>query len=172
MIPLPPLSIRDYIIVGLAALVLLLTLNTYLDLHIGPVGFEGWKPKAERMERERDQCHEAGEQNTKAQQAQKAAYEARYKDLAHDADEQVERAQSDALAATERYIADHRVRPNQSGVSAPVAATDDSGSGVSESLPAGIVMGEADVRACAALYPYAVEAHNWAVGLSDNPAHP
>jgi hypothetical protein len=159
-------SIRDYIIAGLAALCLLLTLNTYLDFHIGPVGWEGWKPKAERFERERDACHTASDQNAAAQKAQKAAYEAKYKEMAHEADEQVERAQADALAATDRYIAAHRVQRNQGGVSAPVATASDSGSVVPETVPAGIVMGEADVRACAALYPYAVEAHNWAVSLS------
>jgi hypothetical protein len=169
MIPLPPLSLKDYIIAGLAALVVLLTLNTYLDIHIGPVGFEGWRPKAERMERERDSCITAGEQNTKAQQAQKAAYEARYKDLAHDADEQVERAQSDALAATERYIADHRVRPNQGGVSAAIAASDDSGteSGVGPgSAPELVAVNEDDIRICTTNTVRLEAAREWAKGLA------
>lgn len=55
MIPLPA-SIKDYMLAGLAALVVLLALNTWLDLHIGPVGFEGWKPKAQRHELETKQC--------------------------------------------------------------------------------------------------------------------
>lgn len=56
MIPLPALGLKDWIIAGLATLCLLLTLNTYLDFHIGPVGFEGWKPKAERFEAEAKAC--------------------------------------------------------------------------------------------------------------------
>lgn len=50
MIAIPQLSLKDWIIAGLAVLVLLLTLNTYLSISIGPVGFEGWKPKAQRVE--------------------------------------------------------------------------------------------------------------------------
>ncbi len=107
-------------------------------------------------------------------EGQKAAYEARYKDLAHDADKQVEQAQSEALAATDAFIERNRVRGG--GVSAPVAAASDSSTGVPESVPAGIIVGEADVRACSALYPYAVAARAWALDVANasgnNPAHP
>jgi hypothetical protein len=175
VIPIPPLGLKDYVIAGLAALCLLLTLNTYLDIHIGPVGFEGWKPKAERMERERDACHTASDQNTAAQKAQKAAYEARYKDLAHDADKQVERAQSDALAATDRYIAAHRVRRDESGVSAPVAAASDSGAGSSDGAspaPELVAVGEEDIRICTTNTIRLEAVRDWALSLSHDPAHP
>lgn len=163
-------GVKDYIIAGLAALCVLLALNTYLDFHIGPIGFEGWKPKAERFERERDSCITAGEANTAAQKAQKAAYEAKYKELAHEADEQVERAQVDAAASAERYIAANRVRRNQGGVSTAPAAPGDSGSGGSYSAsgsPELVAVSESDIRICTTNTIRLEAARQWGLSLTD-----
>lgn len=44
------LGIKDYIIAGLAALLIALALNTYLKIDFLFFHIEGWKPRAERME--------------------------------------------------------------------------------------------------------------------------
>lgn len=46
---LPPINLKDGIIAALAGLVLLLVVNTYVSLSLGPISFEGWKPKAQRV---------------------------------------------------------------------------------------------------------------------------
>ena len=101
--------------------------------------------------------------------AAKAEQERRYAELAERADNDHDRNQAAASTATDRFIAANRVRdcrPVAGATSGAVAAPDDHDTGVSESLPAGIVLGEVDVRACAALYTYAVSAHDWAKGLA------
>lgn len=154
---------------------LFLLANTYLDLRFGPFHWEGWKPKAERFERERDACHTASKANADAQKAQKAAYEARYKDLAHEADEQVQRAQVDAMAATERYIAAHRVRGGQGGVSAPVAPADDHSAGSGDSASAApelVAVSDEDIRICTTNTIRLEAVRDWAISLTNDPATP
>jgi len=103
--------------------------------------------------------------------AAKAEQERRYAELANRSDIDHARNQAAASTATDRFIAANCVQPCPVGsaTSGPVAAPDDHGAGVSASVPAGIVMGEADVRACAALYAYGVGAHDWAKALESPP---
>ena len=88
----------------------------------------------------------------------KEKVDARKADIAH------EKEMAGVRAATDRYIAAHRVRRPARNHSGPAAATADTG--VPEEVPAGgfVVIADSDVQACAEAVKYSVDAHNWAVG--------
>ncbi|MCW1985321.1 UNVERIFIED_ORG: cell division protein FtsB [Sphingomonas sp. R1F5B] len=80
---------------------------------------------------------------------------------------------ADARAAADRYIADHRVRPQavQSGGGAGAAAGTGDRAGLREDLPAaGVVVSDQDVQACTEVTAYALALREWALGLNDPPA--
>ncbi len=99
--------------------------------------------------------------------AAKAETERKYERIATDADLSHARALADARAATDRYIAARRVRPEAAACSASGSdpAPGNPHSELPAGMPSGVVMAEADVRACSDLYDYAVSAHEWAVRL-------
>ena len=99
--------------------------------------------------------------------AAKAETERRYRELAERTDREHSQLAAAADSATDRFIAANRVRCQAAGGSpgGTVAAADDHGAGISAPVSPGIILGEADVRACAALYAYSVSAHAWANGL-------
>jgi hypothetical protein len=101
--------------------------------------------------------------------AAKAETERRYAALAERADNDHERNQAAASTATDRFIAANRVQPCPvaGATGGTVAAADDHVAGVPASVPAGVVLGEADVRACAALYAYGAAAHEWGRGIGE-----
>lgn len=104
-----------------------------------------------------------------AAQAQKAAVEARYAAQAKEADHEYATDLADARAATDRYIASHRV-PGKTVAdhrSSASAAAQGSGAGVPADVPDNsiVVVSDADVRACTNATTYAVKAHDWAAGL-------
>jgi hypothetical protein len=100
-----------------------------------------------------------------AQQAL-AETERKYRMKADEADAHYQAGLADARDATADYIRTHRVRaetPRSTGQA--VAGAQGGGPGVPEAVPAGVVVDEADVQACANLYAYALAAHDWAAGL-------
>jgi len=103
-----------------------------------------------------------------AQQAVNDAAQARYQELAERSDNEHARNLEAARSDVARYIATHRLRPasDSSASGEADSAADDNGAGISTPVPAGIVVGEADLLACTDLYTYAVSAHDWATGLT------
>jgi hypothetical protein len=152
--------------------------NTYANLRWeGPfgivIGFEGWKPKAERRDRE----HKAFVKDVEAAQitaraAQQAAIDAeqaRYDELAERTDRDDPPIRIAVADATGDYIRDNRMCPNAGSVasnpdSAPVS--DDTGS--IEAVPASgfVAVSDLDVQRCADANRYAITAHNFLMGLS------
>lgn len=88
---------------------------------------------------------------------------AKEKDQARAADKEHADALADARDATDRFIDAHRVRPESR--LCPDPATTPTSPGLPQEVPTGIVVDQADVRACGDLYSYALSAHRWAVGL-------
>lgn len=128
-----------------------------------------WDVAADDRDTARAQTAEiikAAEEAERLAIAARAATEKRYKDLANAIDKEHEAALADARDATDSFIAANRVRakvcPGQA-----VTTGQGGSAGVPAEVPAGIVVGEADVRVCGDLYTYAVGAHNWAAGLGD-----
>jgi hypothetical protein len=96
------------------------------------------------------------------------ATEREYKDHADDADQNHAAELVDARSAADRYIATHRVPACHSGGASGSAdaSAEGGGSAVPASVPANAVMVTPDdVQACSAAAKYAIDAHNWAVGL-------
>jgi hypothetical protein len=97
--------------------------------------------------------------------AEKARLEQISKDKAHAADQANTQAQADARALADSYIARMRVKAGGSTCPA-LAAAEDHGAGVPESLPTGSVMvDDADVRSCSGAVAYALKAHEWVLGI-------
>lgn len=101
---------------------------------------------------------------TGAQKRVNDTAQAHYTEKAHEADTKHADMVAAAFDATQRYIAQHRLQPADRTCQAPAPASGD-GAGVPAEVPSGIVVGEADVRACADLYAYSVSAHQWARSL-------
>jgi len=120
-----------------AALIVGLICNTYAEVRLsGPWGtgfhFEGWKPRAQRLAREKDELIAA---QTKAAEVQKQLLdqaEQDYRDLAKRTDNETDLATQVALGAADRFIAANRVRcPADRGSpgAAPAAAEGGSSQG-------------------------------------------
>lgn len=107
---------------------------------------------------------EAQRQAAGAQKRVNDVAQQHYTEKAHEADDSHVAVRDDARAATDRYIADHRVRAEDRACQTPAPAPSD-GTAVPSSVPSGVVVGEADVRTCGDLYAYAVSAHDWAQSL-------
>jgi hypothetical protein len=101
---------------------------------------------------------------TGAQKRVNDAVQTHYTEKAHEADTKHDDMVAEAFDATARYIDKHRLQPADRTCQAPAPASGD-GAGVPPEVPAGVVVGEADVRACADLYAYAVSARSWAQSL-------
>jgi len=101
--------------------------------------------------------------------AAKQATEARYRNLAERIDREHASIQAAADTATDRYIADNRLRTCPAGGASggTLAAANDHGAGISAPVPADPVVAvtDADVRACTAAVTYAISAREWALGL-------
>lgn len=149
---LAALRLKDYIIAALAALCLALTANTYLTLKLGPVQWEGWKPKAERLRNDLNAILEAQHTAANAQRAVNEAAAKRYRDLAKESEDEKRQADVAVRDATERYIRANRVRQEAAcGASSGAdTAAESGGAGVGEGMssPPLVVISEPDVRAC------------------------
>ena len=100
-----------------------------------------------------------------AQIAVNQAEQARLDAITKEADHAHETTRVVVRDATDRFIAD-RVQDRQCVASGADSAAADTGASVPESLPATVIVDTADVRACADLYAYAVNAREWALGLA------
>lgn len=136
---------------------------------IWPFEITGWKQRALDAENSLEQLPAAMERNRAAQQAVIDAEAERTRDISERGDNEQARDQAIARSDTDRFVADNRVRAcpagGDGGRTDPGAA--DLDPRVPEALPTGVVVGEADVRACADLYVYAVSAHNYAMRLAN-----
>lgn len=97
------------------------------------------------------------------QEALRVKERADYERKADAADTEYHAALAGVRADTARFIASRRVQPSRISAAQPVSEADTAA--VPEAVPSGVVVGEADVRACADLYVYAVSAHDWAVSV-------
>lgn len=162
--------------------------TTYADLRIeGPfgigVGFEGWKPKSERMEAERDEAR-ADLDKVKAAQIEAAA-KARAARLEREAEQRKHKEQADAREeamqaewrdAAERFIAANSVRPQASrgvsrrtGAASPPASTEspDRRDQMPELADGLVLVTSEDVRICTENTVRVFVAKEWAEGLDD-----
>jgi len=106
-------------------------------------------------------CQTASAANAKAQAKQKAEYERKSEERADAVDKTHEAELAEARAAVDEYIRTHRVR--SSSVSATPSAADNSRASIPAEVPAaGVVVAEADVRACNEAIEYAWSAYGWA----------
>lgn len=166
-------------------------LNTYADLRLdGPfgigIGFEGWKPKAERMEGERDAAkaaQEAQEREYRAAgvQAVAIALEAREREDAHHAankefaDEILPEINRESRNVLDDFISSNGVQDHGIRASAPVAASGDPDNGSPmQADPANIVdapqlvvVPASDLLICQNYYDRLVVAQNWAAQLNE-----
>jgi ATPase subunit of ABC transporter with duplicated ATPase domains len=103
----------------------------------------------------------------RAAQAALDAENARYRALASQSETRHAQDLAAADAATSDFIRRNRVRscPAASATGGTVAAPDSGSASVAEGVSSGVVMADSDVRTCAALYAYSVEAHRWAMTL-------
>lgn len=160
----------------LIGLIVLMLVNTYADIRIPipllpDIHYEGWKPKAQRLQHTIDEFDKAQKEAGRLAQAALEAKEREYRNLAERIDDEHERAESAAMGAADRFIAANRVRTacDRSTPGATVASPEGGGARVPESVPTDSLVGvtDADVRACSAATAYAVKAHDWAVTLAD-----
>ena len=102
-------------------------------LKIWPAEIEGWKPKAERLQAELDRVPAAQEEARARAAAAKAATENTYRAIAQEVDDHAEDETRRELAAADRYVAAHRLRPeadpDRGGRAAPGAGDRSSGDG-------------------------------------------
>lgn len=145
---LPSLNIKDYVIAGLLVLGLFLFANTYLSFNFLFVHWEGWKPRAERLQLA---INEAAKESTRV--------EIRYIERAKEADDAHEVSKIIVRDAVVRYV--DRVRTEVGICPAP----ESSDPRVSESVSADpyVPVRQSEVQRCADTAAYAVDAHNWAV---------
>lgn len=170
----------------LLAVIALLIVNTYADISLkGPLGigfhFEGWKPKAKRLQRDLEATLEAGQQAQQQQQAVNDTAEQIYRDVAERIDDETEHARAGALDDAERFIAANRVRcPNGGGTSGASAAAFDRGAGDGEALPGAteldgsgaVAVPETDIRVCTVNTLQAEAGALWAREIEEASANP
>lgn len=167
-------SITHQILVGIIALfaVLLAVQTVRLEgFKVWPVSIEGWKPKAERLERDLANVKQA--QILAAQKALQVKIQAeqKYRDIAKRAEDHEKEIRHDALDAAERYIAAHRLRPQATyGASSGTSPTsEDRGAGVYPDMPPDtlVAVSDADVRACSEWVGFGIAARSYVLEMSN-----
>lgn len=148
---------------------------------IWPLGIEGWKPKAERLQHDLDAVKAAQQVALEKAQAAKAKAELDYKNLAETTDANEQKARTDAMADAERYIAGHRVRSQAAGGAAgrTAAPAEDHGTASGDSASPAPELDEVtvtadDIRICTVNTTRLEAVRDWAVGLSSptpSPTH-
>lgn len=161
------------IIAILLALNIAQAFNTYANLRFeGPLGialgFEGWKPRAERFEDALDKVAEAQVEARRAQQAVIDREQARYDALAERIDANAAQTRATVADATNRFIERNRVQDRVCSPSGTSAAASGDGAGEPEAVPASgfVAISDIDVQRCADATRYAVTAHEWIMGLA------
>lgn len=182
MIALPPsvaafaarLSLSGIAIAVLAGLLAVQTVRLE-GFKFWPLSWEGWKPKAERLDSVIDGIVQAETTaRIRAEQARQET-ERKYAELAERTDREAHIAQEAALDAAERFIAANRVRcaPDRSAASAAVApaSSDSAGSGdgpggTSELDEVSLVaVPDEDVRICTRNTNRLIAAREWGLEL-------
>ncbi len=167
---LATLSIRDYIIAGLSALLLALCVMCFVSISL-PFGIklEGWKPYGERMKLERDALIDAQKDAGKAQQGVNDTKQTQYDTAARTSEDDKKLTDIAVRGAVADYIRTHRV---PEGASCPSGRTDpaaESGSAaVAPEVPASsdVLVSEPDLQKLSDAAGYAVQCHNFAVDLA------
>lgn len=159
----------------LIGLVAALAFNTYGALSIkGPLGigfaFEGWKPRAERLQRDLDNVTAAQEVALERALEAKHRAETKYLNLADRIDNEADQARAGALDDAERFIRANRVRCEAAGGSSSgtvAAAEDHSAQGSDRSSPAPelVAVTEDDVRVCTVNTTRLEAVREWALEL-------
>lgn len=160
-----------YALAALASLNVAQAVNTYANLRWeGPfgiaLGFEGWKPRAERFEDALDKVADAQVEARRAQQAVMDREQARYDALAERIDDASQTTRVVVRDATDRFIAE-RVQDRQcvaSGTSAPASGD---GAGSAQDVPSDAIMVEAsDVRLFGEWVAYGMTCNAYVNGLA------
>lgn len=162
----------------LLGIIALLLVNTYVSVRIPlpllpDIHFEGWKPKAQRLQGVIDDFDQAQADALAKALAAKAEAEREYRDLAERIDNDAEKARAGILDATERFIAANRVCPPDRGSTGgtPAPAPDRSpgdgqGPGQAPELDGTLVAVKPDdVRICTVNTLQAEAAREWALEL-------
>lgn len=141
---------------------------------VWPLSVEGWKPKAERYERDLANVRQAQAlAKARAEQA-RLEQEARYRALAERIDDNAKRDMGSAVDAAERFIAAGGVRCKASGSDRIGTGTraeggspgDTQGTGATPVMDEGTVAVTADdVRICTVNTVKAEAAREWALGI-------
>lgn len=129
-----------------------------------------WRAAARKADATLAQIEIAQKQATAAVQAAHDAQEQRYKDLANAADKDHAAALADAGAATDRWIASHRVQPHAACPTsrpAQAASSGSAASAVSSDQAAGMVaVSPESIHICTDNTLRLEAAQDWAIGLN------
>lgn len=126
-------------------------------------GESHWRQKAETCAIGRKADRAEYDKLVAAANTAKAEAESRYARNAKEAQHEYQIGLAEARAATERYIAAHRLRPAAAPAVAP-STTQSGSAAVPADVPAdSVVVSASDVRACTAATNYALKAHDWAI---------
>ena len=142
---------------------------------IGKIGPEGWKPRAERLQRALDGVVVAQDAARQLAEEQKAREEQELREEAQETDNAIEEGLREELARARAYAARFRVRlENNSGGSCPtIAAATDQGPGNDEGAsgapklddPALVLVPERDVMICTKNTVLAEQWREWGLRL-------
>lgn len=145
---------------------------------VGRVGIEGWKPRAQKAERDlanfRSDVVQAQAEATFRARQQRETFEDRYEQLAKEADRNEELVRGEAMAAADRYIYRNagavcmQPDPVDRGPRGTArTATEDRGAGLPAPVSADplVPVAASDVRACAGAVSYALEARRFVLDL-------
>lgn len=188
MLP-PSLTLKGIwvaIVAGVFAFLILLNVfqafNTYANIRIGlpfgmHIGYEGWKPKALRFEREyaqyRKDVKRASEENAEAQRQLIQQQKDQFNQSAEIQNAEYEKQIALARGALDRYKLANRLWPGDGGFSPAPAAGQVDGPGVSEGpAPATelFAISGTDLDTCAVDYTYGKQAHDWVKDLIERGA--
>lgn len=165
------------IIAGVIALLLALNIaqavNTYADIRIPlpfglHIGWEGWKPKAERLAGEIKAAKKASDENAVAQQAANTKQKQSFDSSAETTNVQYPKVLADNRSAADRYKSLHRVQPGTPSVSPGSTAPQADPAKPAEIAPAGtelVTITGSDIDACTVDYTYAQSVYDWAQDL-------
>jgi hypothetical protein len=126
--------------------------------------------QAHKWQSRAEQCEAASRAAAVATKALRTSERQVYQEKAVEADASHRAALAGVRSSTASYISAHRVRKDDISPAQPVSEA--GSASVPESMPTGVVMGEADVRTCADLYAYSVSAFNWAQSVAEDQGEP
>lgn len=159
---------------AIAILLALLAVQTVRleGFKLWPISVEGWKPKAERLERDIEAVKQAQKIAAEKARAARIAKEQEYRDHAERIDREHEAELESARARTERYIAANRVRNEaiDRAAGGPGAGPDsggaEGGDGRSEA-PVMVAVSDEDIRICTSNTLRLEAVRRWALGLNE-----